>query len=133
MNELIVIAGIVLIAIAIIGGFTGQFGIPQLSKRQRFVLGIFGIGVLIIGVWPYPNLIPPPVNNHELEIDLIEEAPEARWHNNDRDYIPFGTDSSEGAITYLWKVKLEDGSVPGKVLYTHPKWVSYGFMHGEFV
>ena len=50
MNELIVIAGIVLIAIAIIGKFTGQFNIPQLSKRQRGALGIFGIIVLIIGV-----------------------------------------------------------------------------------
>ena len=60
MNELIVIAGIVLIAIAIIGGFTGQFNIPQLSRRQRSALGIFGIIVLIIGVLPSP--IPPSIH-----------------------------------------------------------------------
>ena len=67
MNELIVIAGIVLIAIAIIGGFTGQFNIPPLSKRQRSALGIFGIIVLIIGVLSFPPLplplplpLPPP-------------------------------------------------------------------------
>lgn len=60
MNELIVIAGIVLIAIAIIGGFTGQFNIPPLSKRQRSALGIFGIIVLIIGVLSFPIPPPPP-------------------------------------------------------------------------
>jgi len=61
MNELIFVAGIVLIAVAIIGGFTGQFNIPQLSNGQRRALGIFGIIVLIIGVWPFP-ISPPP--NH---------------------------------------------------------------------
>ncbi len=71
-------------------------------------------------------------DNTTIVLDLVKNAPKARWHNNYVN-IPFNSDTPEGAATIVSGVKLEDGKVYGQVLYTHPKWMGFGFMHGEYI
>ncbi len=71
-------------------------------------------------------------NDTIIFLDLVKNAPKARWHNNYVD-VPFNSDTPEGAVATLEGVKLEDSKTYGQTLYTHPKWMEFGFMHGEYI
>jgi len=67
----------------------------------------------------------------EEEIDLLELAPDAYWHNNDG-ALPWDSDTMEGAASYHFDARLEDGKTYDRVLYVHPKWIKYGFTHAKY-
>ena len=63
--------------------------------------------------------------------DLFALAPSAGWHNNDKTIQwPSAIGNPEGACLYN-KMFLEDNTYQN-VLFTHPKFVNGGFMHGAF-
>ncbi|MFC2160146.1 WD40 repeat domain-containing protein [Acidobacteriota bacterium] len=67
------------------------------------------------------------------EIDLIAKASSAIWSNSDRVILPFGVDRQEnGVVKYMNNVRMEDGIVYERVLFTHPQWKNKGTLTGVF-
>jgi hypothetical protein len=65
--------------------------------------------------------------------DLHTKAPDANW-NSGAGNFPFGGPETDarGFAMHRNGQKLEDGSAPGKVLETHPQWVTDGAITGVF-
>lgn len=67
------------------------------------------------------------------EIDLIDQADQARWRNTDNASLVFGREgTASGTATYDSNVVLEDGERYDRVLFTHPQWKSNGLIQGLF-
>ncbi len=66
--------------------------------------------------------------------DMLEEAPGANWYNavGDDHLWDVGLEDPRGFACYRTNIKLEDNNTYTKVLETHPRWVSYGFIGGEY-
>jgi hypothetical protein len=63
-------------------------------------------------------------------VDFIEQAPYATWSNGS-ELLTFGTESDRGSAIVTGDYFVEDGSVP-IVLNTHPQWIDYGQVSGQF-
>lgn len=74
---------------------------------------------------------------HEPEVlyDFVANASAAEWGNGSYESLPFPGDlgDARGFVTW-WQgnVTLEDGSVPALALETHPQWVDYGWVYGDY-
>jgi uncharacterized protein YraI len=66
--------------------------------------------------------------------NFAQKASSAEWSNEIDDLLPFnGSDSdSKGFVILRENVTLEDGSVVGRALETHPRWVTDGGIKGEY-
>jgi hypothetical protein len=62
--------------------------------------------------------------------DFIEQAPYATWSNGS-ELLTFGTESDRGSAIVTGDYVVEDGSAP-IVLNTHPQWIDYGQVSGQF-
>ncbi|MDW7759236.1 MAG: WD40 repeat domain-containing protein [Acidobacteriota bacterium] len=64
-------------------------------------------------------------------IDLIDKAKDAIWHNGDGTALTFGKDgAAAGSVMYRTDVVLEDGHSRDRVLSTHPQWKPQGRVQG---
>jgi len=65
--------------------------------------------------------------------DLLGAAPSAAWSSG-AGPLPFnGSDAdNRGFVLVRQGVKIEDGSMPPRVLQTHPQWVNNGFIQGDY-
>gem|GEM_PF-1923327 len=65
--------------------------------------------------------------------DFIDQASEASWSSGTGN-LPFpGSDTDErGFVLYRYNARLEDGSIWGRVLETHPEWVNNGWILGRY-
>lgn len=63
---------------------------------------------------------------------LFYAASNAYWHNASSQIV-FGTHTAAGAVMYLTEQWLEDGQKYSNLLFTHPEWIPYGFVHGAYL
>jgi len=71
----------------------------------------------------------------EVLVDFVNKANLAEWKTGSPETdIDFGgaTNDPDGFACYRTSVKLEDGDTYSKVLETHPKWVSSGWIDGFY-
>lgn len=66
--------------------------------------------------------------------DLLANAPSANWYNTTggTDLWNVGLGDPRGFACYRTNIKLEDNNTYSKVLETHPEWINYGFIGGEY-
>jgi hypothetical protein len=67
--------------------------------------------------------------------DFIAEAPNATWTSNfGANVLPFNGSDVDPLGFVVWRdnAQLEDGSIPPRVLETHPEWVNGGRIVGDF-
>jgi hypothetical protein len=91
-------------------------------------------GLIIPGQFLRP-VIPPLLPLYTTVLDLIEEAPNAKWDNFVMGVVlPFpGQDNDDrGFVMYKYNVKMEDGQSYARVLETHPQWVEHGSITGWY-
>ncbi len=74
---------------------------------------------------------PKPV---EVVYDFIEKGPSATWENGSGEGLPWNGDANDprGFVIPQENVMLEDDTVPGVVLETHPQWISDGAIMGSY-
>jgi len=66
--------------------------------------------------------------------DMLNEAPGADWYNatGDNHLWDVGLNDPRGFACYRTNIKLENNNTYTKVLETHPRWDSFGFIGGEY-
>ncbi len=73
------------------------------------------------------------LNAYSEEINLIDRAANAKWHNTDNKILAFGVDGrANGTAKYEYDVTLENSKTQKKVLFTHPQWKGFGNVVGVF-
>ena len=74
---------------------------------------------------------PKPV---EVVYDFIEKGPSATWENGSGDTLPWSGEPNDprGFVIPQENVTLEDDTVPGIVLETHPQWTADGAIVGSY-
>jgi hypothetical protein len=66
-------------------------------------------------------------------LDLHTRAPDANWVSGASTLTFGGPDTDvNGFAKYANNIKLEDGTSPGKILETHPQWVTDGAITGTY-
>ncbi len=77
------------------------------------------------------SVSPKPV---EVVYDFVEKGPSATWENGNGDSLPWNGEPNDprGFVILQENVTLEDGTVPGTVLETHPQWTADGVIMGTY-
>lgn len=84
------------------------------------------------------DLTPPPCRSVQLVYDFVAEAPSADWNSSGPDGFNFGAltwpgvSNEQGFARWLDNAELEDGSLPPRVLETHPHWTDDGEILGYY-
>jgi len=102
------------------------------TTTQPVTLNVEGLN--IPGQFLRP-VIPPLIPLYTTVLDLIDEAPNAKWDNFVVGVVlPFpGLDTdNRGFVMYRYNVKMEDGQSYARVLETHPQWVEHGSITGWY-
>jgi len=79
--------------------------------------------------WQFTTEPKPPA----VVFDFISQAPLANWYSG-AGQLPWDGSEVDRAGFVKWReyYDLEDGSMPARVLQTHPQWVDYGYIEGIY-
>ena len=72
-----------------------------------------------------------PTRVEAVAFDFVASAYSADWHNADGPVVWDGESAPAGMVAYV-NDRLEDGRAYPGALFTHPAWISGGFIHGAF-
>jgi len=106
--------------------YTEEWMVPQ-EPGEHLLMAVLGdreaVGECRFLVWEYEP---------EVLFDFVEGADEAAWYSSE--WLPFPGDAGDERGFALWQddALLEDGGQYGRVLETHPQWVSGGQIWGEY-
>jgi hypothetical protein len=101
--------------------------------RKAYISVIAALLICLLGTTLPFNIIGQTASADSLFYDFIAQAPSASWMSG-AGSLPFpGSDSdSRGFALYRDGWQLEDNSTWGRVLETHPEWVSNGWIMGKY-